>query len=85
MTLIGLCSYIRFVLFEFLCIVMWRIWFKRNRKVHDNSVIHEEDVVNWAAAFLNDFWRVNEQTGGCVGEMVVRFQDGSPQTKEVIS
>ncbi|KAK1560832.1 hypothetical protein Q3G72_031343 [Acer saccharum] len=61
---------------------MWRIWFKRNRKVHDNSVIHEEDVVNWAVAFLNDFWRANEQTvdsvNGRVGfGIVIRDSAGS--------
>ena len=55
--------------FELLCMVLWWIWFRRNMKVHDNSMIQEEEVVTWVATFLEDFRRANDQGGGCVREM----------------
>ncbi|KAL5831206.1 hypothetical protein ACOSQ4_016560 [Xanthoceras sorbifolium] len=41
--------------FELLCVVLWRIWFCRNRAIHGKLLIPAGDVVDWCCEFLSDF------------------------------
>ncbi|KAL5832959.1 hypothetical protein ACOSQ3_016633 [Xanthoceras sorbifolium] len=38
--------------FELLCVVLWRIWFCRNRAIHGKLLIPAGDVVDWVADAL---------------------------------
>ncbi|KAK2640695.1 hypothetical protein Ddye_028490 [Dipteronia dyeriana] len=44
---------------EFLCMIMWRIWYRRNGLVHASNSIHAVDIVPWADSYLEDFKREN--------------------------
>ena len=48
---------------ERLCVVVWRVWFRRNARIHESSPVDAQDVVQWADLFLADFRRVNEAAG----------------------
>ncbi|KAL5764168.1 hypothetical protein ACOSQ2_016762 [Xanthoceras sorbifolium] len=41
--------------FDLFIVVVWRIWFRRNRWVHQKVVIPVSGVLNWAVAFLSEF------------------------------
>ncbi|TXG64459.1 hypothetical protein EZV62_011453 [Acer yangbiense] len=43
--------------FEFLCVVWWRVWYRRNQLVHEKSpqAVHDFDVLDWATSFIQDF------------------------------
>ncbi|KAL5733091.1 hypothetical protein ACOSQ2_032783 [Xanthoceras sorbifolium] len=45
--------------FEFFSILLWRIWFRRNKVVHGGCVLEADDVVAWAKVFVRDFASVN--------------------------
>ncbi|KAL5826304.1 hypothetical protein ACOSQ4_018101 [Xanthoceras sorbifolium] len=40
---------------EAFCVVLWRLWFKRNREVHVQSSLSIGEVVDWSSAFLSEF------------------------------
>ncbi|KAK0599376.1 hypothetical protein LWI29_004739 [Acer saccharum] len=42
---------------ELICVVFWRIWFCRNRLVHDLDHADSGDVVLWASNFLDE-WKL---------------------------
>ncbi|KAK3195407.1 hypothetical protein Dsin_026717 [Dipteronia sinensis] len=48
---------------EVLCLVIWRIWFRRNGRIHHSAEIIDKDIVPWAVSFLDDFRRLNSDTG----------------------
>ncbi|TXG57115.1 hypothetical protein EZV62_018428 [Acer yangbiense] len=41
--------------FGLVCVIIWRIWYYYNGKVHGSVMIPEKDVVPWAADFITDF------------------------------
>ncbi|KAL5806145.1 hypothetical protein ACOSQ4_028878 [Xanthoceras sorbifolium] len=45
--------------FLVLVIVFWRIWFRRNRIIHDKIILCSKDVVDWAYSFLEEFTAAN--------------------------
>ncbi|KAL5747417.1 hypothetical protein ACOSP7_024418 [Xanthoceras sorbifolium] len=40
---------------EFLCVVCWRLWSKRNNFVHGKLSLSVEDVVDWSRSYLRKF------------------------------
>ncbi|KAL5826751.1 hypothetical protein ACOSQ3_018592 [Xanthoceras sorbifolium] len=45
--------------FFVIVIVFWRIWFRRNRIIHDKIILCSKDVVDWAYSFLEEFTAAN--------------------------
>ncbi|KAK3210760.1 hypothetical protein Dsin_015466 [Dipteronia sinensis] len=45
--------------FETLCIILWRIWCRRNERVHKSGSLYDEDIVPWATSFVSDFRSAN--------------------------
>ncbi|TXG69156.1 hypothetical protein EZV62_004091 [Acer yangbiense] len=41
--------------FEFFCVVWWRIWYRRNNFFHSNIMLLGTDIISWAEAFAADF------------------------------
>ncbi|TXG48260.1 hypothetical protein EZV62_027554 [Acer yangbiense] len=41
--------------FELLCVVWWRIWYKRNQFVHSNEIPNDIEVLEWAWSYLHDY------------------------------
>ncbi|KAK3222428.1 hypothetical protein Dsin_009453 [Dipteronia sinensis] len=61
---------------ELLCVVLWRVWFLRNKLVQGVGQRGLENVVPWSEEFLEEFMVVNEKW--CVGlGMVVRDRFGA--------
>ncbi|KAK2648877.1 hypothetical protein Ddye_016366 [Dipteronia dyeriana] len=50
---------ISFADMELLCMVIWRIWFRRNCKVYYSATILNREVVTWVSSFLADSRRAN--------------------------
>ncbi|KAK2646759.1 hypothetical protein Ddye_021954 [Dipteronia dyeriana] len=44
---------------EFLVVVLWWVWSRRNGLVHKSVLIFEDEVIPWAEALLTDFRIVN--------------------------
>ncbi|KAK3231077.1 hypothetical protein Dsin_002958 [Dipteronia sinensis] len=45
--------------FELLCTVLWRVWFRRNVRVHESASVEEGDIVPWAKSYLEEFKRAD--------------------------
>ncbi|KAK3225297.1 hypothetical protein Dsin_005159 [Dipteronia sinensis] len=43
-----------------LCVILWRVWFWRNQKIHSPSTVRTEDVVSWATGFIDDYRSANK-------------------------
>lgn len=46
--------------FEVLCVVWWRIWFRRNQFVHSNGSSSFMEVLDWAHSYLQDFRKASK-------------------------
>ncbi|KAL5539505.1 hypothetical protein UlMin_045992 [Ulmus minor] len=44
---------------EFLCILLWRIWFRRNKWIHEKVWLDDESCFSWARQHLADFVGAN--------------------------
>ncbi|KAL5567268.1 hypothetical protein UlMin_030432 [Ulmus minor] len=44
---------------EFLCILLWRIWFRRNKWIHEKVWLDDESSFSWARQHLADFVGAN--------------------------
>ncbi|TXG70236.1 hypothetical protein EZV62_005171 [Acer yangbiense] len=44
---------------ELLCLVLWRVWFRRNLMRNDEQLLSSNEVVPWAKSFLLDFQKSN--------------------------
>ncbi|KAK0592975.1 hypothetical protein LWI29_028449 [Acer saccharum] len=45
--------------FETFCLIFWRVWFRRNRLIHDNQLLDITEVVPWASSFHAEFKGAN--------------------------
>ncbi|KAI9197580.1 hypothetical protein LWI28_001000 [Acer negundo] len=41
--------------FELLCILWWRVWFRRNHMFHSSVMIPDQGIFDWAVSFMNEF------------------------------
>ncbi|TXG69190.1 hypothetical protein EZV62_004125 [Acer yangbiense] len=67
--------------FEFLCVVWWRVWYRRNQLVYEKSsqTVHDFDVLDWAASFIQDFKAAKTvDTGSVVKQRVAPKWKPSP-------
>ncbi|KAL5556985.1 hypothetical protein UlMin_039221 [Ulmus minor] len=46
---------------EFLCVLLWRIWFRRNKWIHEQMWLDDESCFSWARLHLADFQDANLQ------------------------
>ncbi|KAL5541901.1 hypothetical protein UlMin_009611 [Ulmus minor] len=46
---------------EFLCVLLWRIWFRRNKWIHEQLWLDDESCFSWARQYLVDFQDANFQ------------------------
>ncbi|KAL5579315.1 hypothetical protein UlMin_011757 [Ulmus minor] len=46
---------------EFLCILLWRIWFRRNKLIHEQIWLDENSCYSWAKQHLADFLEANHR------------------------
>ncbi|KAK2659019.1 hypothetical protein Ddye_005552 [Dipteronia dyeriana] len=54
---------------ELLCIILWRVWYRRNSLVFKSATLLDKDIVPWAIAFLDEFRLANERVrGGLEGD-----------------
>ncbi|KAL5562198.1 hypothetical protein UlMin_031945 [Ulmus minor] len=44
---------------EFLCILLWRIWFRRNKWIHERIWLDDESCFSWAQLHQADFLEAN--------------------------
>ncbi|KAL5563736.1 hypothetical protein UlMin_033483 [Ulmus minor] len=44
---------------EFLCVLLWRIWFRRNKWTHEQIWLDDESCYSWARQHLEDFLDAN--------------------------
>ncbi|TXG58400.1 hypothetical protein EZV62_016229 [Acer yangbiense] len=42
-----------------LCLVLWRIWFRRNALIHNSSMVNVYEIVDWAVNFIEEDCRIN--------------------------
>ncbi|KAL5820684.1 hypothetical protein ACOSQ3_022566 [Xanthoceras sorbifolium] len=40
---------------ELLLVIVWRVWFRRNKLVHSSSILSAEDTVQWAKDYIAEF------------------------------
>ncbi|KAL5736556.1 hypothetical protein ACOSQ2_031344 [Xanthoceras sorbifolium] len=38
-----------------LTVVLWRVWFRPNKFVHEQVALPAEDVVTWSVSFVSDY------------------------------
>ncbi|KAL5554075.1 hypothetical protein UlMin_041476 [Ulmus minor] len=48
---------------EFLCILLWRIWFRRNKWIHERIWLDDESCYSWARLYHADFLEANCRKG----------------------
>ncbi|KAL5550996.1 hypothetical protein UlMin_001172 [Ulmus minor] len=48
---------------EFLCILLWRIWFRRNKWIHERIWLDDESCYSWARLHQADFLEANCRKG----------------------
>ncbi|KAL5543298.1 hypothetical protein UlMin_011008 [Ulmus minor] len=48
---------------EFLCILLWRIWFRRNKWVHERTWLDDDSCYSWARLHHADFLEANCRKG----------------------
>ncbi|KAL5576513.1 hypothetical protein UlMin_018212 [Ulmus minor] len=44
---------------EFLCVLLWRIWFRRNKWIHEQTWLDDDSCYSWAKQHLQDFLDAN--------------------------
>ncbi|KAL5566455.1 hypothetical protein UlMin_029619 [Ulmus minor] len=44
---------------EFLCVLLWRIWFRRNKWIHERTWLDDDSCYSWARQHLDDFLDAN--------------------------
>ncbi|KAK1561194.1 hypothetical protein Q3G72_035363 [Acer saccharum] len=49
--------------FEFLCVVWWKIWFRRNKHVHSQILLPASEILSGAFSFVHDYRAANERKG----------------------
>ncbi|KAL5784703.1 hypothetical protein ACOSQ2_007095 [Xanthoceras sorbifolium] len=42
-----------------LAVSLWRLWFRRNRLIHENVALPAIDILNWSISFLAEFYAAN--------------------------
>ncbi|KAK0592476.1 hypothetical protein LWI29_019811 [Acer saccharum] len=50
---------------EFLCVILWRIWFCRNQLVHNLDGWESVDVYQWSVSFIDE-WRMSGRKGSAI-------------------
>ncbi|KAL5570726.1 hypothetical protein UlMin_020323 [Ulmus minor] len=55
---------------EFLCILLWRIWFRRNKWIHERLWLDDESCFSWAQLHQADFLEANHRKGDISKAMV---------------
>ncbi|KAL5774533.1 hypothetical protein ACOSP7_012090 [Xanthoceras sorbifolium] len=53
--LIGARNNLRRIDFELLGVILWQVWFRRNKSIHSQILFPARDVVAWSCTFLADF------------------------------
>ncbi|KAL5551374.1 hypothetical protein UlMin_001550 [Ulmus minor] len=48
---------------EFVCILLWRIWFRRNKWIHDRTWLNDDSCYSWARLHHTDFLEANCRKG----------------------
>ncbi|KAL5544814.1 hypothetical protein UlMin_008598 [Ulmus minor] len=48
---------------EFLCILLWRIWYRRNKWIHERIWLDDESCYSWARLYHADFLEANCRKG----------------------
>ncbi|KAL5555479.1 hypothetical protein UlMin_037715 [Ulmus minor] len=56
---------------EFLCILLWRIWFRRNKWIHEKIWLDDESCFSWARQHLTDFVEANCRKGDSLKKATV--------------
>ncbi|KAL5772827.1 hypothetical protein ACOSP7_012443 [Xanthoceras sorbifolium] len=64
--------------FEFLLVLLWRFWFRRNRAVHSAPLLSVEETVGWSELFLADFQAAVAAPPPRCSSVVERWQAPSP-------
>ncbi|KAL5861780.1 hypothetical protein ACOSQ4_003076 [Xanthoceras sorbifolium] len=59
------CSNLMMDDIRLLVTVLWRVWFRRNKMVHENLKMEVKDIVSWAICYLNDFDDANNKHPYC--------------------
>ncbi|KAL5832378.1 hypothetical protein ACOSQ4_017732 [Xanthoceras sorbifolium] len=59
------CSNLMMDDIRLLVTVLWRVWFRRNKMVHENLKMEVKDIVSWAICYLNDFDDANNKPPFC--------------------
>ncbi|KAK3226858.1 hypothetical protein Dsin_006720 [Dipteronia sinensis] len=44
---------------ELLCLLLWRLWHRRNCSVHGSTSLPYTDIIPWSESFLSDFRNAN--------------------------
>ena len=47
---------------EFMCVLMWRLWFRRNKWKHEKQWFDDDACIGWARQHLSDFQRFHSLT-----------------------
>ncbi|KAK0587875.1 hypothetical protein LWI29_030314 [Acer saccharum] len=50
-----LCKETKKVDFDLICVVWWRVWFRRNQLLFSNTIMPMDGIVDWAVNFLANF------------------------------
>ncbi|KAL5733887.1 hypothetical protein ACOSP7_031748 [Xanthoceras sorbifolium] len=45
--------------FELLCVLLWQIWFHRNKALHGGRLLEVDKVISWSASFLQEVQQAN--------------------------
>ncbi|KAK3230935.1 hypothetical protein Dsin_002816 [Dipteronia sinensis] len=67
--------------FELLCMVLWIVWYRRNRSIHDSKLLADSEVVPWAAFFIAEYRGANIGVTGDVGKEKNPPQKWSPPSE----
>ncbi|KAK2663222.1 hypothetical protein Ddye_001796 [Dipteronia dyeriana] len=59
--------------FELLCVIWWRVWFRRNKLIYSSVTILAHGIVVWDVDFLEDFRRANIKEGRVVEQQSGRL------------
>ncbi|KAL5548698.1 hypothetical protein UlMin_003929 [Ulmus minor] len=58
---------------EFLCVLLWKIWYRRNKWVHERVWLDDESCFSWAKQHLADF-----QDANCHKEVLPKQRANKP-------
>ncbi|KAK3222493.1 hypothetical protein Dsin_009518 [Dipteronia sinensis] len=48
---------------ELFCVLLWRIWFRRNSFAHGSSPVDSSDMIGWSKKFLEDYHAIDGKHG----------------------